>query len=119
MAGIIIYIPQAPLINPTTEIVPVKSATTFVDSNIKNIVDDIVITQNTITQDPAGIKLDFINESYELGDPFGININIDNYNGILNINGIPLITPIITPDKTLPVTIDGLQYYIQLYLPTP
>lgn len=116
MAGIIIYIPQAPLINPTSEIVPVKSAVTFVDSNIKNIVDDIVITQNTITQDPAGIKLDFTNELYELGDPFGININIDNYNGILNINGVAPTPATVTIDKVFPVTIGGIQYYLQLYI---
>ena len=116
MAGIIINIPQAPLINPTTQIVPVKSAATFVDSNIKNIVDDIVITQNTITQDPAGIKLDFINELYELGDSNGANISLDNFNGIMNINGIGPTPATVTIDKVLPVTIDGVQYYLQLYI---
>ena len=116
MSGIIIYIPPAKLINPTSEIVPVNSAGTFIDSNIKNIANDIVVTQDTITLDPKGIKLDFINELYELGDPYGVNISLDNFNGIMNINGIGPTPATVTIDKVLPITIDGVQYYLQLYI---
>ena len=121
MAGIIIYIPQSSGIttNPTTQIMPVNDNGLFIDSNIKNVLDEYLQTQNTITLDPKGIILDFLNNLYQLGDPFGLNINLDTQNNILNINGADLSTPIIVPDKTLPVTFDGTQYYIQLYLPAP
>lgn len=115
MAGIIINIPQI-YTNPTTQLMPVNDTGSFVDSNIKNVVDDLVITQNTQTLDPAGIKLDFTNELYELGDPFGVNISLDNFNGVLNINGIGPSPVPVAPDKLMPVTIDGFQYYIQLYV---
>jgi hypothetical protein len=116
MAGIIFNTPPIKIINPTSEIMPVNNAGLFVDSNIKNVVDDIVITQNTISLDPAGIKLDFTNELYQLGDPFGVNIVLDNFNGVLNINGIgPSPVPVVS-DKLIPITLDGFQYYIQLYV---
>jgi hypothetical protein len=122
MAGIIIYIPPIippPPINPTTEIMPVNNAGSFVDSNIKNIVNDYLQTESTITLDPKGLILDFVNNLYKLGDPFGLNINLDTQNNIININGADLGNLTLVADKTLPITIDGTQYYIQLYVEPP
>jgi hypothetical protein len=119
MAGIIIYIPPTSQINPTTEIMPVNNVGSFVDSNVKNIINDILQTQSTITLDPKGIILDFVNNLYQLGDPFGLNINLDTQNNIININGADLGNTTIVLDKTLPITIDGIQYYIQLFVEPP
>jgi hypothetical protein len=44
MAGIIINIPQ--LINPTNQIMPVRDGNVFVDSNIKNVVNQYIETKN-------------------------------------------------------------------------
>lgn len=118
MSGIIIYIPpvpQPPIINPTSEVVPLADGGTFVDSNIYNYVDNLLQTRSNITLDPKGIILDFVNNLWQLGEPFGINIVLDSSGNILNINGITLSNPIVAPEKMLPVTIDGQQYYIQLY----
>jgi hypothetical protein len=119
MAGIIINIPTPQLINPTNQIMPVRDGNVFVDSNIFNVVNDLLQTRNTITLDPKGIMLDFINNLYQLGDPFGLNINLDTQNNIININGGDLGTITVVSDKTLPITIDGTQYYIQLYVEPP
>jgi hypothetical protein len=121
MSGIIIYIPQViptPPINPTSTLMPVKSGSTFVDSNIKNVVDDVIETQNAL-HDAIGLKLDFINNIYEIGDPLGLNINLDTINAILNINGATLSNTEIVSEKLLSVTINGVNYYIQLYTDVP
>jgi hypothetical protein len=122
MAGIIIYIPPVtppPIINPTSEVIPVADGGNFVDSNINNYVDNLLQTRNTITLDPKGLILDFVNNLYQLGDPLGLNINLDTTNFILNINGVTLPSVTVIADKLLPVTIDGTQYYIQLYVEPP
>ena len=122
MAGIIIYIPPVippPIINPTSEVMPVADGGNFVDSNIFNVVDDLLQTRNTITLDPKGLILDFVNNLYQLGDPLGLNINLDTTNYILNINGVTLPSVTVIADKLLPITIDGTQYYIQLYVEPP
>ena len=122
MSGIIIYIPPAPeppIINPTSEVIPVADGGNFIDSNINNYPDNLLQTRSTITLDPKGIILDFVNNLWQLGDPYGINIVLNSNSNILNINGATLDTPTVFAEKLLPVTIDGQQYYIQLYLPTP
>lgn len=123
MSGIIIYIPpvpQPPIINPTSEVVPVADGGNFIDSNINNYVDNLLQTRSTITLDPKGIILDFVNNLWQLGDPFGINITLDSNTNIININGLGTFPSIsVIADKVMPITIDGTQYYIQLYLETP
>ena len=56
MAGIIINIPTPQLINPTSEFIPVNNAGLFVDSNIKNIVNDKIETKN-VFDEIIGLKL--------------------------------------------------------------
>lgn len=113
MAGIIIYIPQAPQINPTSEIMPVNNSGAFVDSNIKNVIDQRVETQNSF-DDQIGLKLDFINNIYEVGDPNGLNIKLNTGPNELSINGDVTFTRAVVPDKLLKILSNGDVYYIQL-----
>lgn len=113
MAGIIIYIPQAPLINPTSEIMPVNNAGAFVDSNVKNVIDQKLETLNSL-DDQIGLKLDFTNNIYEIGDPFGLNIKLETGPNELSINGDVTSTPVVVADKFLKISNNGNVYYIQL-----
>jgi hypothetical protein len=113
MAGIIIYIPQAPLINPTSEIMPVNNSGAFVDSNIKNVIGQKIETLNGLF-DQIGLKLDFTNNIYEIGDPLGLNIKLDTGPNELSINGVLTSTPAVVPDKFLKILNNGDVYYIQL-----
>ena len=117
MSGIIIYIPPIPtppIINPTSEVMPVADGGNFIDSNIFNFVNNLLQTRNTITLDPKGLMLDFDNDLYEIGDPLGLNINLDTVNNIININGDVTSTPTVIPDKFLKILNNGDVYYIQL-----
>lgn len=116
MSGIIIYIPPIippPLINPTSEIMPVNNVGVFVDSNIKNVIDQKVETLNAL-DDQIGLKLDFTNNIYEIGDPLGLNIKLETAPNELSINGALTSTPVVTPDKFLKIINNGDVYYIQL-----
>ena len=115
MAGIIINIPTPQLINPTSEFIPVNNASLFVDSNIKNIVNDKIETIDTFGS-PMGLKLDFINNEYIIGDPISTNFIVDTTNQTIAINGIILPSLTVTLDKILPIKVGGNQYYIQLFV---
>lgn len=113
MAGIIINIPTQQLINPTNQILPVRDGNIFVDSNFKNVIDERIESQNAL-DDQIGLKLDFTNNIYEIGDPLGLNIRLDTAPNELNINGDLTSTPVVTPDKFLKIINNGYVYYIQL-----
>jgi hypothetical protein len=115
MAGIIINIPTPQLINPTSEFIPVNNAGLFVDSNIKNIVNDKIETKN-VFDEIVGLRLDFINNEYIIGDPISTNFIVDTINQTIAINGITLPTATYTLDKILPIKVNGTQYYIQLFV---
>jgi len=115
MAGIIINIPTPQLINPTSEFIPVNNAGLFVDSNIKNIVNDKIETKN-VFNDIIGLRLDFINNEYIIGDPLSTNFIVDTINQTVAINGVTLPSLTVTLDKILPIKINGNQYYIQLFV---
>jgi hypothetical protein len=122
MSGIIIYIPPVqppPIINPTSEVMPVADGGTFVDSNIFNFVDNLLQTRNTVTLDPKGLNLDFDNNLYEIGDPLGLNINLDTGNNVININGDVVSTPTVIADKFLKIVNNGDEFYLQLYVIPP
>lgn len=82
----IIYTPPASggsgtTINPTNNFIPVRSnATTFIDSNIENDVGNFLSTVR-------GLKLDFNQKTYFLGDfdynDNGTNLNVDDGNQVI------------------------------------
>jgi hypothetical protein len=113
MAGIIINVPQ--LINPTNQIMPVRDGNIFVNSNFKNVVDERIESQNAL-DDQIGLKLDFVNNIYTIGDPLGLNIKLETGPLELSINGVILSNPTVTPDKMLKIYHEGNQYFIQLYV---
>jgi hypothetical protein len=116
MSGIIIYIPPiipTPPINPTSTLMPVKSGSTFIDSNIKNVEDEYIVTLNSINAE-IGLKLDFINNIYSLGNVSGLGIRLDTNNNELSINGNITSQPIVAPSKYLKILNNGDVYYILL-----
>jgi hypothetical protein len=120
MSGIIIYIPPViptPPINPTNEFVPVKSGSTFVDSNIKNVVDEYL--QTKISGNIIGLNLDFINSKFCLGNPTGVNFCANDGTGIIEISGVTLSEPLVIAEKLMYTEINGSEYYIQLYKVAP
>lgn len=70
----IIYTPPASsggtTINPNNNVIPVRfDATTFIDSNIENDVNNYLKTSVTPTSgDYTGLFIDFTNKNYQLGD---------------------------------------------------
>jgi hypothetical protein len=120
MSGIIIYIPPiipTPPINATSTIMPVKSGSTFVDSNIKNVVDEYlktIISGNTI-----GLDLDFVNNKFCLGNPTGVNFCANDGTGVIEISGVTLSEPLVVAEKLMYTEINSSQYYIQLYKLAP
>jgi hypothetical protein len=121
MSGIIIYIPPVPQppINPTDNLMPVRSSSTFVDSNIKNVVDDYIQTQNNITNDPKGLNIDFVNDSYSLGNPNSCNFTINSNVQQIQIIGDVISEPVVVPNKLLNLQINGVEYFIQLNVVPP
>jgi hypothetical protein len=117
MSGIIINIPPiipTPPINPTNDYVPVRqNATSFIDSNIKNVFDNNLTTE--IGGNVIGLNFDFGAGEFCFGNPVGTNFCVDDYNGQIEINGVLVTTPIVSPEKLMYIKINGFDYYIQLY----
>lgn len=117
MAGIIINNPPIippQLINPTSTIMPVNYIGTFIDSNIKNLVDDIIETE--VGGFPMGVNLDFTNQNFGIGNPATTTLNVNGGLGQIEIDGVLTTTPVVVADKLMYVKINGLDYYIQLYV---
>jgi hypothetical protein len=118
MSGIIINIPPiipTPPINATSTIMPVKDVDTFIDSNIKNVVNQYIATINDLN-DEIGLKLDFFNNIYSLGKLTGLSISLDTNNNELSINGDILSTPVVAPEKMMKIIHNGDVYFLQLYI---
>lgn len=120
MSGIIINIPPiipTPPINPTSEFIPVnQGGNSFIDSNLKNVVDTFLQTEQT-NGSIKGVKVDFVNNISSLGDSNGVNFIVDSVNEKVEITGNVTTSISIIPDTQLKITINNVQYYIQLNLP--
>jgi hypothetical protein len=121
MAGIIINIPPIipiPPINPTSSLMPVRDGDTFVDSNFVNIIDDNL--RSEVLGDEKGLKLDFTNDSYAIGNPNSLQVTFN-----ANVQQIQIIGDVIAdgitviPDKFLNLQIQGAEYYILLNVIAP
>jgi hypothetical protein len=121
MSGIIIYIPPiipTPPINPTSEFLPVNyGGNSFIDSNLKNVVNTYIQTENITSGQINGLKIDFVNNTASIGDPNGVNLTIDSVNDKIDIVGSVTTSIAVVPDTLLKITINNIPYYIQLNVP--
>jgi hypothetical protein len=115
MSGIIINIPTPKLINPTNQIMPVRDGNIFVDSNIKNVVDQYIETKNAVDQ-ITGLRLDFNNNTFTLGDYAGLSISINTTTNEINFNGNIFVPVTVVPDKLIKIVNNGDVYYLQSYV---
>jgi hypothetical protein len=114
MSGIIIYIPPiipTPPINATTTILPVKDTDTFIDSNIKNVVNQYIETINDLGNF-IGLRINFFDNTTTIGNLTTCNIAVSADE--ISMNGNLTSTPVVAPDKFLKIVNNGDTYYIQL-----
>jgi hypothetical protein len=115
MAGIIIYIPPViptPPINPTSTLMPVKSGSTFVDSNIKNVVDEYIETKNSLNEF-IGLRVNFFDNTSTLGNLTTCNIAVSADE--VSMNGNLVSEPLVAfGNKYLKIVNNGDVYYIPL-----
>jgi hypothetical protein len=117
MSGIIYNVPPiipTPPINATSTIMPVKDVDTFIDSNIKNVVNQYIETINDLGNF-IGLRINFFDNTTTIGNLTNCNIVVDaNGGGEISLNGNLTSTPTVAPDKFLRISNNGDVYYIQL-----